>query len=431
MHARVAVDDHVRREPHLADIERTWGAAPGRQLTDGRSIFVMGARFGNVFIGVQPSFGWEGDPMRLLFEGSFAPTHAFVAYYRYLREDFDADVVLHFGTHGALEFMPGKQVGLSESCWPERLIGDLPNVYLYASNNSSEGTLAKRRSGATLVSYLTPPITNAGLYRELTDLKATLDRWRGSDPADTQTRATLVTLARQQASAVQLTEPPSGWEMPDVAMQGLREQLAEVERALIPMGLHTVGEVMSADARRETLHAMAQVPRPDLELPSLLEAIGGPGCSGIQRERAEHGVRMAIDEIVKRGSAAWARDALASDGWVRHTIAAEGSGPLTIIKCIDELARVDGELRATARSKGCCARSMPAMSRRLPAAICCARRRCCQPGATSTGSIPIASRAPLRCSKGRRGRSCSCAGSARTVARIPSPWPWCSGDRTT
>lgn len=352
VHARVSVDDHVRREPHLADIERAWGSAPGRQLTDGRSLFVMGAQFGNVFVGVQPAFGWEGDPMRLLFEGTFAPTHAFVAYYRYLREDFNADVVLHFGTHGALEFMPGKQVGLSESCWPERLIGDLPNVYLYASNNSSEGTLAKRRSGATLVSYLTPPITSAGLYRELTDLKATLDRWRSCDPSDAQTRATLVSLAREQATAVQLTEPSCGWEHPDPAMHELREQLAEVERALIPMGLHTVGEVMSAESRRETLHAMALVPRPDLELPSLLEAIGGAGCSGVQRERAEHGVRMAIDEIVRSGSAAWARDALASDGWVRHTIAAEGSGPLTIIKCIDELARVDGALRQNGELEG-------------------------------------------------------------------------------
>ena len=119
---------------------------------------MLGARFGNVFVGVQPAFGYEGDPMRLLFEGRFTPTHAFSAFYRWLREDFAADAVLHFGTHGALEFMPGKQAGLSGDCWPERLIGDLPNIYLYAANNPSEGLIAKRRSGATLVSYLTPPL---------------------------------------------------------------------------------------------------------------------------------------------------------------------------------------------------------------------------------------------------------------------------------
>jgi magnesium chelatase subunit H len=163
VHALISANDHVRREPHLKELEAVWGPAPGKQLSNGREIFVMGERFGNVFVGVQPAFGWEGDPMRLLFQGNFAPTHAFSAFYRWMREDFGAHVVLHFGTHGALEFMPGKQVGLTDKCWPERLIGDLPNVYLYASNNSSEGTLAKRRGGAALVSYLTPPIAQAGL----------------------------------------------------------------------------------------------------------------------------------------------------------------------------------------------------------------------------------------------------------------------------
>ena len=130
-----------------AEIEAQWGPAPGKQQSDGSSIFVLGERFGNVFVGVQPAFGYEGDPMRLLFEKGFAPTHAFSAFYRWLREDFGADAVLHFGTHGALEFMPGKQAGMSGACWPDRLIGDLPNFYLYASNNPSEGTIAKRRAG--------------------------------------------------------------------------------------------------------------------------------------------------------------------------------------------------------------------------------------------------------------------------------------------
>ncbi len=112
-----------RRRPHRGrrsrpardvisrEIEAQWGPAPGRHQTDGRSLFVLGERFGNVLVGMQPAMGYEGDPMRLLFERGFAPTHAFSAFYRYLREDFGADVVLHFGMHGALEFMPGKQVG--------------------------------------------------------------------------------------------------------------------------------------------------------------------------------------------------------------------------------------------------------------------------------------------------------------------------------
>ena len=178
VHAKIPAEDHVRREPWLSEIEAQWGPAPGRQQSDGASIHVLGERFGNVFVGVQPAFGYEGDPMRLLFEKGFSPTHAFSAFYRFLREDFGADAVLHFGTHGALEFMPGKQAGLSASCWPDRLIGDLPNFYLYASNNPSEGAIAKRRAAATLISYLTPPVANAGLYRGLVELKASLDRWR-------------------------------------------------------------------------------------------------------------------------------------------------------------------------------------------------------------------------------------------------------------
>ena len=166
----------------MREIEAQWGAAPGRQQSDGGSIFVLGCQFGNVLVGVQPAFGYEGDPMRLLFEKGFAPTHAFSAFYRYLREDFGAHAVLHFGTHGALEFMPGKQTGMSAACWPDRLIGDLPNLYLYAANNPSEGTIAKRRSAATLISYLTPPVAHAGLYRGLLDLKASIERWRALTP---------------------------------------------------------------------------------------------------------------------------------------------------------------------------------------------------------------------------------------------------------
>ncbi len=209
--AKISADDHVRRTPWLAEIEKNWGPAPGRALSDGRDIFVLGAQLGNVFVGVQPSFGYEGDPMRLLFEHGFSPTHAFVAFYRWLREDFGAHAVLHFGTHGALEFMPGKQAGMSQACWPDRLIGDLPNFYLYASNNPSEGMIAKRRAGAALISYLTPPVSSAGLYRGLLDLKSSVDRWRGLEPdADIGQRAALSGLVQAQAAAVNLavTKPP-------------------------------------------------------------------------------------------------------------------------------------------------------------------------------------------------------------------------------
>jgi magnesium chelatase subunit H len=255
VHTRIKADDHVRREVWLKEIEAQWGPAPGRQQSDGSSIHVLGARFGNVFVGVQPSFGYEGDPMRLLFEKGFAPTHAFSAFYRWLREDFGAHAVLHFGTHGALEFMPGKQTGLSETSWPDRLIGDLPNIYLYASNNPSEGAIAKRRSAATLVSYLTPPVSSAGLYRGLLDLKASLDRWRQLAPDAEREHAELVELITAQAEGVDLPFNAAGNH--DAEVMTLTNAVLELEYTLIPHGLHVVGAVPTDEERADALMSMA------------------------------------------------------------------------------------------------------------------------------------------------------------------------------
>jgi magnesium chelatase subunit H len=258
IHARIPVDTHVAREPHLADIENAWGPAPGKQLTNGREIYVLGKQFGNVFVGIQPGFGYEGDPMRLLFEHGFAPTHAFSAYYTWLREDFDAHAVLHFGTHGALEFMPGKQTGLDSDSWPDRLIGDLPNIYLYAANNPSEGTLAKRRANATLVSYLTPPLAAAGLYRGLLDLKASLDRYRAASPEAVDERAQLAELIQAQAAQVDLAEAEPAWAKPEAEIAALSGKILELEYALIPHGLHVVGQPPSAEERADMLEAVAE-----------------------------------------------------------------------------------------------------------------------------------------------------------------------------
>lgn len=255
---RISADDHVRREAHLAEIEAQWGPAPGRHQSDGSSILVLGAHLGNVFVGVQPAFGYEGDPMRLLFEQGFAPTHAFSAFYRYLREDFRADAVLHFGTHGALEFMPGKQTGLSSACWPERLIGALPNVYLYAANNPSEGTLAKRRVAATLVSYLTPSLAQAGLYRGLIDLKASLERRRALPPEDAAERAKLAVLIHGQACGLDLAEGDGWGEDAEARIADLAIRLIELEHTLIPHGLHVVGQATPPEERIDLLVALAE-----------------------------------------------------------------------------------------------------------------------------------------------------------------------------
>jgi len=256
--ARIPVNEHVRKLPWLEEIEKAWGPAPGKQQSDGRTIHVLGQQFGNVLVGIQPAFGYEGDPMRLLFDRNLAPTHAFAAFYQYLRDDFGADAVLHFGTHGALEFMPGKQSGMSGDCWPDRLIGDLPNFYLYAANNPSEGTIAKRRSGATLVSYLTPPLTHAGLYKELADLQASIDRFRSLEPQAADERRELGLLIQDQAVALELAAAKPRWIMDiDLRVEKLMTQLRELRDTLIPEGLHVVGEVPSEEQRREWLSVLA------------------------------------------------------------------------------------------------------------------------------------------------------------------------------
>ena len=299
VHATISVDDHVTREPYLEEIETQWGPAPGKHWTDGRQLFVLGKSFGNVFIGVQPAMGYEGDPMRLLFEGGLAPTHVFSAYYRWLREDYAADAVLHFGTHGALEFMPGKQVGLSSQCWPDRLIADLPNFYLYAANNPSEGLIAKRRSAATLISYLTPPVTRADLHKEFAELRSMIDRWRTRDPETNE--AQLFQLLDAIAAHAEICElstsnVPEGEANAEPWVSALRLQLDEIETSLIPFGMHVIGSPMTSAERAETVAAIAQAGGANEIDQNRLDSVLASGDrSALNGLLAEH--RVAADDI--------------------------------------------------------------------------------------------------------------------------------------
>jgi len=194
---RMSADEYLRLCPYAEEIEAEWGRAPGRINASGRDLLIQGLELGNVFVGVQPTFGYEGDPMRMLMARGGAPHHGFAALYTYLEKIFRADSVVHTGTHGALEFMPGKQVGLSENCWPDRLIAELPHVYIYSVNNPSEGSIARRRSYAELISYLTPPVADAGVYRGLATLKELLLAYRQS--ADPRERERLYAAIEEQS----------------------------------------------------------------------------------------------------------------------------------------------------------------------------------------------------------------------------------------
>jgi magnesium chelatase subunit H len=201
---RMDNDEYRSLCPYVNEVEKEWGPAPGRVNSFERELLIQGIQLGNVFVGVQPTFGYEGDPMRLMMARGGAPHHGFMAFYTYLSKVLNVDAAIHVGTHGAMEFMPGKQVGMSADCWPDRLIGELPNLYIYSVNNPSEGSIAKRRSYAELISYLTPPIENAGLYKDLSTLKDLVMSYRQStsDPE----RERLFEAIEECAETLNLTE---------------------------------------------------------------------------------------------------------------------------------------------------------------------------------------------------------------------------------
>jgi len=263
-------------------LHENWGPPPGHLNTDGTNLLVYGKHFGNVFVGVQPSFGYEGDPMRLLFSKSASPHHGFAAYYAYLENVWKADAVLHFGTHGSLEFMPGKQVGMSGDCFPDKLIHTIPNIYYYAANNPSEATIAKRRSYAATISYLTPPAENAGLYKglkELSELVASYQTLKdtGRGPAIVNSisdKARICNMDRDVALPEGDAKDLSAEERDDVVGK-VYVKLIEIESRLLPCGLHTVGRPPTAAEAVATLVNIAALDRPEesiVGMPRLLAA---------------------------------------------------------------------------------------------------------------------------------------------------------------
>ena len=152
----------------------------GLATVPGKGSFVAGLQIGNVFIGVQPALGVEGDPMRLLFERDLTPHPQYAAYYKWLQKEdgFGADAVLHMGMHGTVEWLPGSPLGNNALSWSDQLLGSMPNVYVYAANNPSESIVAKRRGYGTIVSHNVPPYGRAGLYRQTAELRGLLTEYR-------------------------------------------------------------------------------------------------------------------------------------------------------------------------------------------------------------------------------------------------------------
>merc|ERR1711871_1514438 len=324
---RMSVEEYERECPYAKDLEANWGPAPGHLNTDGKDLLIYGKRYGNVMIGVQPSFGYEGDPMRLLFAKSASHHHGFAAYYTYLEKIFDADAVLHFGTHGSLEFMPGKQVGMSGDCYPDRLINSIPNLYYYAANNPSEATIAKRRSYSATISYLTPPAENAGLYKGLKDLGELVSSYQPvRENAKGITIAASIVATARQCNLDKDVDLPG--EEDDLSVLSIDERdalvgkvygkIMEIESRLLPCGLHTVGVPPTAQEAIATLVNIASIDRPEDDipgLPRLLAKARGRDIEDVYRgsdagvlndvalaEEIKMGVRAAVTASVGRST---------------------------------------------------------------------------------------------------------------------------------
>ncbi|MFK0732055.1 MAG: magnesium chelatase subunit H [Gloeotrichia echinulata GP01] len=273
---KMSVPEYEALTPYSQRLEENWGPPPGHLNSDGQNLLIYGKQFGNVFIGVQPTFGYEGDPMRLLFSRSASPHHGFAAYYTYLERVWRADAVLHFGTHGSLEFMPGKQMGMSGDCYPDQLIGTIPNLYYYAANNPSEATIAKRRSYAETISYLTPPAENAGLYKGLKELSELIASYQTLK--ETGRGIPIVNSIMDKCRMVNLDKdinlPESdakdiSADERDNIVGSVYRKLMEIESRLLPCGLHIIGKPPTAEEAIATLVNIASLDRQEEEIQGL------------------------------------------------------------------------------------------------------------------------------------------------------------------
>ncbi|MCX7302135.1 MAG: cobaltochelatase subunit CobN [Rhodobacterales bacterium] len=219
-------------------------------------------RFGNVVVGLQPARGYNIDPTETYHSPDLIPPHHYLAFYVWLREYWGADAIVHLGKHGNLEWLPGKSVALSATCWPEIVLGPMPHVYPFIVNDPGEGTQAKRRAQAVIVDHLTPPLTRAETYGPLRDLEALVDEYYTAAGVDPRRVAHLQREIMSLSLATGLAQ--------DAGMQGqddrqdlarLDAYLCDLKEAQIRNGLHVFGQSPVGVQERDLAIALARVPR--------------------------------------------------------------------------------------------------------------------------------------------------------------------------
>ncbi|WP_432255064.1 cobaltochelatase subunit CobN [Limimaricola sp. AA108-03] len=245
----------------------------------GRGFALSLHRFGNAVVGLQPARGYNIDPTETYHSPDLVPPHHYLAFHFWLRHHWGADAVVHMGKHGNLEWLPGKAVALSETCWPEIALGATPHLYPFIVNDPGEGTQAKRRAQAVVIDHLTPPLTRAESYGPLRDLEALVDEYyeaAGVDPRRiTHLRREILSLAETTGLA-----SDAGFSgQADTDLAKLDAWLCELKEAQIRDGLHVFGQSPEGRQERDLAIALARVPR-GTGAASILRALADDLCLG-------------------------------------------------------------------------------------------------------------------------------------------------------
>mgnify|MGYP001188637810 FL=1 len=253
-----------------------WGQAPGELFTHRDILYFAGLLNGHVFLTIQPPRGLLENPAAILHDPYLSPPHHYLSQYRWMRDVFKADAVVHVGKHGSLEWLPGKALGLSEECYPDLSIMDFPNIYPFIINDPSEGAQAKRRSYCCIVDHLTPAYTNADLYEDLSEVERALADYTETarqDPGKLPIAAAQLWEAVEEADLhndLAATRQEALADM-DAFLARLHSYLSELADTMIGDGLHVLGQPPAGERLVEFLAQLTRLPNGDV--PSLREEL--------------------------------------------------------------------------------------------------------------------------------------------------------------
>ena len=273
-HQSMAMDEYLAAFQALPEANRDavmarWGAPQTDPMCRDGRMMIAGLRFGMTFVGIQPARGYNVDHSAVYHDPDLVPPHGYLAFYFWLRKRYGAHAVIHVGKHGNLEWLPGKGVGLSEHCWPDAILGPMPNIYPFIVNDPGEGAQAKRRTQAVIIDHLMPPLTRAETYGPLRDLELLADEYYEAQLLDPrrarELQKDILRLVRETHIDRELAMDGDASSEADAAvwLPRLDTYLCDLKESQIRDGLHVFGESPTGRLRIDTLLAMVRVPRGD------------------------------------------------------------------------------------------------------------------------------------------------------------------------